>query len=115
MSWFRQDHDYDEEHLQNEAGDGLRYGDDFDLDTTDTEAPEHYDLDGYEDEGAGPREGGDYSPAHGTPGPLSPLTLVPTPALALVPLAEGHQAAPIKVGDRHQVNPVPRPFAQPKV
>ena len=86
-----------------------------DLDTTDTEAPEHYDFDGYEDEGAGPREGGDYSPAHGTPGPLSPLTLVPTPALALVPLAEGHQAAPIKVGDRHQVNPVPRPFAQPKV
>ena len=27
MSGFRQDHDYDEEYLQDEAGDGLRYGD----------------------------------------------------------------------------------------
>ena len=90
MSWFRQDHDYDEEHLQNETGNKLRYGDDFDLDTTDMEAPEHYDLDGYEDERAGPREGGDYSPVHGTPAPLSPLTLVPIPALAPVLLAEGH-------------------------
>ena len=93
MPGYRQDHDYDEEYLQDEADDGLLYGEDFDLDTTDTESTEHYDLDGYEDEGSGPREGGDYSTAHGTPAPLSPLTLVPTPALAPVPLTEGHQMA----------------------
>ena len=45
MLGYRQDHDYDEEYLQDEAGDRLRYGEDFDLDTTDTESTEHYDLD----------------------------------------------------------------------
>ena len=45
MQGYRQDHDYDEEYLQDEAGDRLRYGEDFDLDTTDTESTEHYDLD----------------------------------------------------------------------
>ena len=55
-----------------------------DLDTTDTEAPEHYDLDGYEDEGAGPRVGGDYSPTHGTPASLF-ICPCPNPCLCSHP------------------------------
>ena len=89
MQGYRQDHDYDEEYLQD---DRLRYGEDFDLDTTDTESTEHYDLDWYEDEGSGPREGGDYSTAHGT----HPC---PNPCPCPCPPHWGASNGRVKVGD----------------
>ena len=68
MSKNRQDQndlDYDEDYLHDdEAGDGLRYGDEYDLDVMDYEATGDY-LGGYEDEeeGQAHEEGGDVSPA----------------------------------------------------
>ena len=97
MSKNRQDQDdldYDEDYLHDdEVGDGLPYGDEYDLDVMDYEATDRDDLGGYEyeEEGQAHEEGGDVSPA--LEPALAQGSEPPTPHV------QEPEVAPVRVGD----------------